>query len=185
MDKDGVEDGDQGKNRAPHDHNRDYGEGIYTSVRAIRDLIEVRYSGTIDVAFDVHCPWIAGKYNEHIYFVGTRDQETWRKTTLFAEILERSHRGPLAFEKAGNLPFGRAWNVDSKYLTRDGAPLPAFGKFLDTVPGPELYGVIEFPYATVNGAEVNPESARAFGYDLAHAIELWLWDGSRPLTRRP
>ena len=26
VDLDGVEDGDQGKNRAPHDHNRDYGE---------------------------------------------------------------------------------------------------------------------------------------------------------------
>ena len=26
MDKDGVEDGDQGKNRRPHDHNRDYGK---------------------------------------------------------------------------------------------------------------------------------------------------------------
>ena len=27
MDKDGVEDGDQGKNRIPHDHNRDYAAG--------------------------------------------------------------------------------------------------------------------------------------------------------------
>jgi hypothetical protein len=30
MDKDGVEEGDQGKNRKPHDHNRDYiGESIH------------------------------------------------------------------------------------------------------------------------------------------------------------
>ena len=39
MDKDGVENGDQGKNRRPHDHNRDYVTGIYTSVRAWKELL--------------------------------------------------------------------------------------------------------------------------------------------------
>jgi hypothetical protein len=40
VDKDGVEQGDQGKNRKPHDHNRDYrGESIYPSVAAIRALL--------------------------------------------------------------------------------------------------------------------------------------------------
>ena len=39
VDKDGVEEGDQGKNRKPHDHNRDYGEkSIYPEVQAIKDL---------------------------------------------------------------------------------------------------------------------------------------------------
>lgn len=40
MDKDGVEAGDQGKNRRPYDHNRDYqGESLYASVRAMRELV--------------------------------------------------------------------------------------------------------------------------------------------------
>ncbi len=40
MDKDGVEDGDQGKNRRPHDHNRDYlGESIYPEVAAWRAFV--------------------------------------------------------------------------------------------------------------------------------------------------
>ena len=40
VDKDGVEDGDQGKNRMPHDHARDYGpNAIYPEVRAIMELI--------------------------------------------------------------------------------------------------------------------------------------------------
>jgi hypothetical protein len=35
VDKDGVEDGDQGKNRKPHDHNRDYaGENVHATVAA-------------------------------------------------------------------------------------------------------------------------------------------------------
>lgn len=39
MDKDGVEDGDQGKGRAPRDHCRDYsGESLYPSVATLRKL---------------------------------------------------------------------------------------------------------------------------------------------------
>jgi len=41
MDKDGCEDGDQGNNRRPHDHNRDYGPGgsLYPSVQALREYV--------------------------------------------------------------------------------------------------------------------------------------------------
>ncbi len=50
MDKDGVEEGDQGKNRKPHDHNRDYdGESRYASVRAVRELV-TRRLGSRNVA---------------------------------------------------------------------------------------------------------------------------------------
>ena len=42
MDKDGVEDGDQGKNRRPGDHNRDWdGESIYNSTEAVREFLLV------------------------------------------------------------------------------------------------------------------------------------------------
>jgi murein tripeptide amidase MpaA len=40
MDKDGVEDGDQGKHRRPHDHNQDYiSDSIYPSVRAMKQFV--------------------------------------------------------------------------------------------------------------------------------------------------
>ena len=40
-DKDGVEEGDQGKNRRPRDHNRDYvGESVHVETAAIRDLLQ-------------------------------------------------------------------------------------------------------------------------------------------------
>ncbi len=36
LDKDGVENGDSGKNRAPHDHNRDYNEQpLYPEIAAL------------------------------------------------------------------------------------------------------------------------------------------------------
>lgn len=57
VDKDGVEDGDQGKNRLPHDHNRDYkGKSIYPSVAAIRSFVPAWSEGRLKVAFDLHCP---------------------------------------------------------------------------------------------------------------------------------
>ena len=58
MDKDGVEDGDQGKNRRPHDHNRDYMAGIYTSVRAFKELLVRESHGKRIVFFDLHSPHV-------------------------------------------------------------------------------------------------------------------------------
>ena len=58
MDKDGVEDGDQGKNRRPHDHNRDYFAGLYTSVRAFKELLVRESHGRRIVFFDLHSPHV-------------------------------------------------------------------------------------------------------------------------------
>ena len=58
MDKDGVENGDQGKNRRPHDHNRDYTTEIYTSVRAFKKLLVKESAGKQIVFFDLHSPMI-------------------------------------------------------------------------------------------------------------------------------
>ena len=58
MDKDGVEDGDQGKNRRPHDHNRDYVAGIYTSVRAWKELLVRESHGKRIVFCDLHSPHV-------------------------------------------------------------------------------------------------------------------------------
>ena len=55
VDLDGVENGDQGKSRDPHDHNRDYiSQPIFKSTAAI-----MRYCQELRVVFflDLHCPW--------------------------------------------------------------------------------------------------------------------------------
>lgn len=58
MDKDGVEAGDQGKNRKPWDYNRDYLKGRYTSVRALKDLIVRDSVGKRIVFLDLHSPFV-------------------------------------------------------------------------------------------------------------------------------
>lgn len=55
MDIDGAENGDQGKSRKPHDHNRDYiDEPIYSTVRALCE-----YARKLNTAYfiDYHSPW--------------------------------------------------------------------------------------------------------------------------------
>ena len=60
MDADGCEDGDPGKNRAPHDHNRDYRARLYPEVRALQDLVREETSRRPIVFFDMHAPQVRG-----------------------------------------------------------------------------------------------------------------------------
>jgi hypothetical protein len=67
-DKDGVEDGDQGKNRPPHDHNRDYGDApIYPEIAAIQKLADEK---KIFHSMDLHCPYLKGDIHEAFHFLG-------------------------------------------------------------------------------------------------------------------
>jgi hypothetical protein len=170
VDKDGVQDGDQGKARMPHDHNRDYtGRGLYPSVRAIRRLVPEWSHGVLRVALDLHCPWIRGHRNDSIYIVGSPEESIWREQCRLGSILEEVQVGPLEYRATDNLPYGVDWNRRTE---------PPVGKS-SLAWATELGGIwmtagFEIPYATARGAEVNPSSARAFGRDLARALRVYL-----------
>ena len=87
MDKDGVEDGDQGKNRRPYDHNRDYsGESIYNSVTSLRKKVADWGGEKLKVALDLHCPYlVGGDWNENIYFPGSKEEKIAREQKKFVE----------------------------------------------------------------------------------------------------
>jgi hypothetical protein len=171
MDKDGVEEGDQGKNRKPHDHNRDYaGESLYPSVRALRERVPQWSQGRLDVALDMHCPHIRGEHNEVIYFVGGPEKENWDRVGRFSKILEAVQRGPLVYDSKNNLPFGQAWNVGE-------GPPRSFSRWAANLPGVRVATSIEIPYANAGGRPVTVESARALGHDLAQAMRRFLEKG--------
>jgi hypothetical protein len=170
VDKDGVEDGDQGKNRFPRDHNRDYGpDSLYPTTRAIKELVPRWAEGRLRFTLDLHCPWIRGEYNEHIYFVGSENQENWQHVLGFARLLEQIQTGPLPYRVDGNLPFGQRWNTAANYHQGMSCARWAAG-----LPGIWAAMSIEIPYANVLGAPVTPESARLFGQDLARTMRRWL-----------
>lgn len=170
MDKDGVEDGDQGKNRRPHDHNRDYqGEPIHPTVAAVKQMVPQWAGGKLAVALDLHCPAHRGRGHEEIHFVGGPEADFWRRVTQLSAILEReTAAGPLVFRERDNLPFGKGWNT----VQNGGAR--SFASWARTVPGVQVATTIELPYAMSSGQEVNAETARAFGRALAAALRTYL-----------
>ena len=169
VDKDGVEDGDQGKNRKPHDHNRDYVQALYPEVKAIRARVPAWSGGKLRVALDLHCPWIRGEHNEVIYFVGGPEAENEARVATLAAILESVRKGPLVYRAGDNLPFGTSWNTG----TKEPSLLSCKGWTVG-LPGLRVASTIEIPYANAGGGEVNAGTARAFGADLARALRAFL-----------
>jgi hypothetical protein len=167
MDKDGVEEGDQGKYRRPRDHNRDYiGESIHPEVAALRTKIP---DERIHLALDLHCPGIRGDHHEDIYIVGSPDAAMWEQQQAFGSLLEKINRSHLPYHTSSNLPFGQSWNTASNYTAGK-----SFGRWAAELEGIHLSISMEIPYANAGGATVTPESARVFGHSLAKTIRAYL-----------
>jgi len=170
VDKDGVEDGDQGKNRKPHDHNRDYNNSsIYPSVKAIRNFVPQWSNRKLKVFIDLHCPYIRGEYNEVIYIVGSSNSANWREQQEFAKILESVREGELPYLAKSSLPFGTAWNTAANY-----GKYKSSSRWAGEQSGVLLATTFEIPYANVGTTVVTADKARDFGRDLAHALRLYL-----------
>ena len=166
VDKDGVEAGDQGKNRKPHDHNRDYGShGIYPEVAAIKTLLPKWSGGRLDVAIDLHCPYINDNL---IQFIGNPDQGIWQRTLELSQCMEACQTGPLRHNAKCNVPFGSSWNQGS------GLKSLAFSGWARELPDIRIATTIEIPYFQVGSAPVSAAAARMVGRDLAVAIKNYL-----------
>ncbi len=166
-DYDGVHAGDQGKNRAPHDHNRDYTEFLYPETRAIAELMKSR-GGEWEVFLDIHCPWLRGDANEYAY-------TPWKETRLipdpelekrFSETIEKTQSGVMRYKASDDIPFGTGWNTGKNYA--DG--LSAVRWAASNVPSLRIARTFEIPFANANGATVTPETCREFGRDIARAL---------------
>jgi len=171
VDKDGVENGDQGKNREPYDHNRDYaGESLYASVAALREYVPTWSQGRLRMSLDLHCPWIRGEYNEHVYFPGTNDAKHWNGLGRFSATLESNRtQDSLPFKADGNLPYGQRWNKRTNYNQGKSCT-----RWASEFPENWLAAGMEIPYANAGGMEVNARSARNLGHNLAQAMRLFL-----------
>ncbi|MBI3854114.1 MAG: peptidase M14 [Planctomycetes bacterium] len=170
VDKDGVEDGDQGKNRIPRDHNRDYsGESLYASTKALREFAPKWSEGGLRFALDLHCPTLRGAHNETIYFVGSENPDNWKKIEKLAGILESIQSGPLLYRAADNVPFGTAWNTATNFTQG-----MSFARWAQELPGNPAATTIEVSYAHANGRIVSADSARALGRDLARSLRKFL-----------
>ena len=173
VDAPGVEAGDQGKNREPHDHNRDYAQAIYPSVRELKRYTAERFADKRVVFMDWHCPWIrGGKYNESIYSPETANEGMTKLLSQYSAYLEEAQSGKaLPYLASNNLPFGKEWNTASNYERAEGEPVTLSSKhWAETLPNIFFSCGFELPYANAGGAEVTPDSAREFGRSAAQAL---------------
>ena len=89
---------------------------------------------------------------------------------MFCRTLASVCKGPLPYLVQNNLPWGKSWNTAANVqLGQKG--IKGWAEGLSYV---KLAAGMEIPYANASGAEVNPDSARAFGRDIARAIRKYL-----------
>lgn len=161
VDKDGVVDGDQGKNRLPHDHARDYGaeHNLYPEVAAIQDfLLETKPY----IVNDLHCPWICMDINEAIYFPGPADKTAEARMLRFSALLEEEAPACAPHYSKDNILYGVGWNTGANYTK--GCTLGAWSIRQGF---PTLVNTLEIAYANAREVTLYPDSVRELGRAVA------------------
>ncbi|MCG3150470.1 MAG: hypothetical protein PCFJNLEI_03956 [Verrucomicrobiae bacterium] len=176
MDTDGVEDGNQGKNRAPHDHNRDYiGTPIYREVAALKERLPAWAAGRPLVFLDLHNPALKTDIHEVVHFLEPEARDQAARLDKFTTFLERNQQGPLIYSQQHTMRIGTGYNSP-----KDGPS----SRWAQALPNTILGVTLETPYANASGCEVNMDSAKEFGRDIAVALKDFLRDHSRAVVEK-
>jgi hypothetical protein len=171
VDKDGVEDGDQGKNRDPHDHNRDYGDApLYPEIRAIQKLADEKQ---IFLSMDLHCPALKGDIHEAFHFLGLGVPHVKDNLTEFISWMGEERppavMAPLQFLADPAKPNAIDKRINSHYFAiRDGALFSA---------------TLEIPYTQPNLA-LDADMARAYGASMLKAWNRMSFVSAAPQSTR-
>lgn len=177
VDYDGVQNGDQGKNRYPRDHNRDYsGESIYTTTKAIRDYLPMWAQDNLYMAIDLHCPGILGKEHEFMHIVGSKTERYANAEMMFAaHLAEHTSDNKLMFDETSILKYGTSWNNDRSEIQGDSFKTWCQKQF----PNSKLSCSFEVPYANSNGEKITAENLKDFGKAMTYAISDFLKEKSK------
>jgi hypothetical protein len=166
VDIDGVENGDQGKSRAPHDHNRDYIEKpVYKTTSAIME--HVKGLNPV-VGIDFHRPWTWGGPNDHAFLV-KQESPVKEEIEKFGGILKEvvsNDKSPdkIVYTSEYDIDMGVDWNQPGS---------ATFSSFM-AKRNARLAMTIEFPYFGVEGMVYDQQNSRKFGANVARALEIYL-----------
>ncbi len=165
VDYDGVVDGDQGKNRNGHDHNRDYMSdepSRYVTTRMLRGVAEkIR----LRFAFDFHSPWHLGGRNNTV-MIPIKHERMVEDIARFSRLLEEETKAgdALPHHQRDDLAPGEDWNTAgaptcSTYMCNSGA---------------EMAFTLETPYFLAGATKFTPARARALGECFVRALKKYI-----------
>lgn len=162
VDYDGVIDGDQGKSRAPHDHNRDYTDSpIYPEVAEIMNYVN---NFGCDFGCDFHSPWHKGGENDCI-FVVRNSVEKQDKFDIFSAILESeiTENSMIYLKNNDHQPFV-GWNQ----------PSPNFACVMNSKPKTNLAFTLESAYFGTEKNKVSQARLLELGRCFARAMKKYI-----------
>lgn len=162
VDYDGVIDGDQGKSRIPHDHNRDYiEEPIYPEVMAIMEYAD---KFGCSYGFDFHSPGHKDGENDTIFLVRNCPEKEDR-AERFAEILEKEIT-PLSmkYSKGNDHPPMTGWNQ----------PSANFGYTMTLRPECDIAFTLETTYFGTEDNKISQEKMLELGRCFAKAVKKYI-----------
>lgn len=159
VDYDGVLDGDQGKNRIPHDHNRDYtDQPIYEVVKKMMDFgrnNDLRYT------FDFHSPWHMGAENDYV-FVSRSTEAMESFTDRFGEFMKvRTAENELKYTGEWDVGPNEKWNDENS---------PNSKNYFSKHPGVRLSVTMETPYFGVEGGKISADAMLELGHAFGQSI---------------
>ncbi|MBR2025806.1 MAG: hypothetical protein IKA07_01580 [Alistipes sp.] len=165
VDMDGAVEGDQGKWRLPHDHNRDYTEFLYPETAALASLIAETEP---QMFLDFHNPKLY-KYNDNYIYTPYKEYNGVAELN-FSALIEKYQEGGLKYQTSDNLPYGTSWNAKHNYT--DGMNVTTWvATNIKTI---EIVRTFEFPFAYSNGEFVYPNKLRKFGHGMARALRAYV-----------
>ena len=111
VDYDGVVDGDQGKNRRPYDHNRDYTDKPIYEV--VERMMAFGRENDLRYTFDFHSPWHMGNQNDYVFF--SRSTEAMEpQIDRFSEYMKQETAAcELKYTGAWDVGPNEAWNNEN------------------------------------------------------------------------
>ena len=165
VDMDGAVEGDQGKWRLPHDHNRDYTQFLYPETAALASLIAETEP---QMFLDFHNPKLY-KYNDNYIYTPYKEYNGVAELN-FSALIEKYQEGGLKYQTTDNLPYGTSWNAKHNYT--DG--MNATTWVATNIKSIEIVRTIEFPFAYSNGELVYPNKLRQFGHGMARALRAYV-----------
>ena len=161
VDYDGVVDGDQGKNRRPYDHNRDYTKAPIYEV--IRELQAFGRANDLRYTFDFHSPWHMGKQNDYVFFS--------RSTGAMEPQVD--HFGEWMREETANteMKYTGEWDVGPNQLWNKESS-PNSKNYFSRQPTVRLSVTMETPYfgVTDGNGKISQTSMRELGRAFGRCI---------------